>query len=61
MRIHRGYTDLPQVVPKNVLGLVNKLWINSLLQSSNDQSEAFLGLYGWGNLPTMKSQLSQLP
>ena len=32
-----------------------------MLQSSNDRSEAILGLYEWGNLPTMKSQLSQLP
>jgi hypothetical protein len=32
-----------------------------MLRSSNDPFEAFLGLYGWGNLPTMKSQLSQLP
>ncbi|MEY4693687.1 MAG: hypothetical protein RLZZ95_136 [Pseudomonadota bacterium] len=41
--------------------IVNKLWIKTMLQSSNDLSNEFLGLFEWANLPTMKSQLSQLP
>jgi hypothetical protein len=32
-----------------------------MLQCSNDLLNAFLGLCEWGNLPTMKAQLSQLP
>ena len=41
--------------------LVNNLWIKTMLQSSNDLSSEFLGLFEWANLPTMKTQLSQLP
>jgi len=32
-----------------------------MLHSSNDLPNVFLGLCVWANLPTMKSQLSQLP
>ena len=32
-----------------------------MLHGSNDLPNVFLGLCAWANLPTMKSQLSQLP
>ncbi|WP_146185815.1 fatty acyl-AMP ligase [Limnohabitans sp. 2KL-1] len=32
-----------------------------MLHSSNDLTNPILGLCEWANLPTMKSQLSQLP
>ncbi len=32
-----------------------------LLRSRNDLKRALMGLFEQGNLPTMKSQLSQLP
>ncbi|NBY69428.1 MAG: hypothetical protein EBQ58_11595 [Betaproteobacteria bacterium] len=40
---------------------VNKLLISFLLQACNDLQRDILGLYVSGFLPTMKSQLSQLP
>jgi hypothetical protein len=40
---------------------VDNLCIKSMLQSSNDLPNVFLGLCVWAKLPTMKLQLSQLP
>jgi len=40
---------------------VNKLCISFVLQACNDLHRLVLGLYELGFLPTMKSQLSQLP
>jgi hypothetical protein len=41
--------------------IVDKLLISFMLHSSNDLPDPKPGLCDWANLPTMKSQLSQLP
>jgi hypothetical protein len=42
-------------------GYVDNLCIICMLRRRNDPVCPFFALYVWTNLPTMKSQLSQLP
>ena len=59
--MHRCSTDRPQVVQQVVGGSVNKLLIKFSLQAGNAWVAPLAGLSRKPFLPTMKSQLSQLP
>jgi hypothetical protein len=59
--VHWRSTVNPQVVHLFQGVPVDKLLTKSVLHCSNDLPNAFLGLCERVNLPTMKTQLSQLP
>lgn len=59
--VQKQSTSDPQQSHKLFTLAVNNLWIIRLLRSCNDLLKPILGLCERGDLPTMKSQLSQLP